>query len=83
MKLVHFFDNGLSKLGVVTDRGVLDVAAASSAGDGIPVSVQEAIEGGAEALAALRRLANEADSACFRSEDDLKLGACVPAHRIS
>ncbi|SEO75877.1 fumarylacetoacetate hydrolase family protein [Paenibacillus sp. OV219] len=80
MKLINFIENGTSKLGVATDAGVVDVAAAAAqSGAQVPLSIHEAIEGGAAALDALQTLAVSAPTAALRKEEELKLGACVPA----
>ncbi|WP_166243084.1 fumarylacetoacetate hydrolase family protein [Paenibacillus turpanensis] len=88
MKLLHFVKNDRLHLGVQTDRGVLDVSEAlaqfpAPAGLQLPTLVDEIIEGGTEALAALAsylELVNEkgaaADSVWLR-EDELTYGPCV------
>ncbi|WP_159881048.1 fumarylacetoacetate hydrolase family protein [Paenibacillus puerhi] len=82
MKLVTFEQAGAYKLGVKTDRGILDVAkaAAVSGLEGIPTDVHEVIEGGASAIAALQALvdrSSEGDVACWLDEAKLQLGPCV------
>jgi 2-keto-4-pentenoate hydratase/2-oxohepta-3-ene-1,7-dioic acid hydratase in catechol pathway len=56
MKLITFIQNDEFRLGVKTEQGVLDVAAALSvvpSVSGIPTTVHEAIEGGTPAIEAL------------------------------
>jgi 2-keto-4-pentenoate hydratase/2-oxohepta-3-ene-1,7-dioic acid hydratase in catechol pathway len=75
---------------VKTDRGIFDVAASLNAASvapagsfgNIPRTVREAIEGGAEALAALQRhveqaLAQKERSAFLLDEADVVFGPCV------
>ena len=86
MKLLTFVENGEYRLGVVTDAGVVDVAAAKAllpnAGDA-PTSVHAVIEGGNDAVGALAKLAEAvaADGAVAsrvtRAEDELTYGPCV------
>ncbi|MDG0813394.1 fumarylacetoacetate hydrolase family protein [Cohnella rhizosphaerae] len=84
MKLLHFIRDGASRLGIrVAEGAVLDVAEARGAlaGDAdsaVPASVGEAIEGGPEALAALRALAERAGSAITLREEELVFAPCVP-----
>jgi 2-keto-4-pentenoate hydratase/2-oxohepta-3-ene-1,7-dioic acid hydratase in catechol pathway len=87
MKLLTFFENGTYKLGVHTEEGegVLDIAAAVAEGgrtDGIPLTVQEAIEGGAAVLDKLctfvqEVLASNGHHVFIRQESALTLGPCV------
>lgn len=90
MKLVTLEREGRYTLGVKTDRGIFDVAASLNAdsvapagsGGNIPRTVREAIEGGAEALAALQRhveqaLAQKERSAFLLDEADVVFGPCV------
>jgi len=84
MKLLTYIESGEMKLGIVTERGVLDVAAAAarlSGGDEVPLTVMQAIEGGGAANARLeelaRRAAREGDDALYRQEDQLEWGPCV------
>lgn len=86
MKLLTFVREGETRLGVETEKGVLDVRAALSevpAGSGavVPQTVQQAIEGGKEATAVLKQyiesLSSGNDSAYYSPLSDLTLGPCV------
>ena len=77
--LTYQTDDGL-QLGIVTERGVLDVAAAAAAA-GVPRSITpDAVYGrGNAVLERLRVLVESAtDSALYSSEDDLTIGPAVP-----
>ena len=80
MKLLTYqTDDGL-KLGVMTARGVLNVAAAAAAA-GVPRSITpDAVYGrGNAVLERLRMLVESAtDAALYISEDDLTIGPAVP-----
>jgi len=85
MKLL-VIDTGYEyRLGVKTDKGVVDVAAASAVfpeeGGKAPQTVHDAIAGGETALRALRSLAEQAigePAADFvLPEDDIRFGPCV------
>lgn len=89
MKLTTFMEQGEPRLGIVTERGVLDVAEALKtieAKDGLPLpaTAMEAIAGGAEAAARLRQYAADAaedgaeDGAYWKDESSLVFGPCVP-----
>ena len=59
MKLTQFWKDGVSALGIVTQRGIVDVAAeAARRGIAAPATMMEAIKGGNTALACLERLAD-------------------------
>ncbi len=63
MKLLTFIEGGEYLLGVVTDKGIVDVKAAGQALQpqaNVPLDVHEAIKGGAAALAALRKTVDAA-----------------------
>jgi 2-keto-4-pentenoate hydratase/2-oxohepta-3-ene-1,7-dioic acid hydratase in catechol pathway len=84
MKLLNIVDNGQFKLGVLTELGVLDVQAAlaeSTVGEGVPMTIQEVIEGGESSLSALSKFVDGEISASngsrFREESSLTLGSCV------
>jgi len=89
MKLMTFMEQGAAKLGIVTERGVLDVAEAQRTiepKDGVPLptTVTEALAGGEEAADRLRRYAtdaaaadNMADGAIWKDESSLVFGPCV------
>lgn len=82
MKLLTYKQDGKIALGVRTDRGVLDVAAAAARlGErGVPLTIDETIERGNPAIEALAALAERTDEAadCWRQEEELALGPCVP-----
>ncbi|MBD0380110.1 fumarylacetoacetate hydrolase family protein [Paenibacillus sedimenti] len=85
MKLLTFIQNGQNRLGIKTDRGVLDaakIAQALSLTD-TPLTVHEAIEGGGKAIASLQRLADlapaepAAGADYWLDEAELEWGSCV------
>lgn len=84
MKLLHFIRDGASRLGIrMAEGAVLDVteargAMAGGADSAVPATVGEAIEGGPEAIAALRALAERAESAYLLREEELVFAPCVP-----
>jgi 2-keto-4-pentenoate hydratase/2-oxohepta-3-ene-1,7-dioic acid hydratase in catechol pathway len=85
MYLLTFRDGDALKLGVRTDRGVIDVAAAQAApgtgGSSAPESIDAVIDGGASAVAALAELVARAEAASgdwLRDEASLTLGPAVP-----
>jgi len=88
MILLTFAEGGSSKLGLKTDAGVIDVAAAqddrdAGLGEGAPTSVEGVIAGGEAARRALASLADRAAAAgsgagWLRQEGDLTLGPCLP-----
>jgi 2-keto-4-pentenoate hydratase/2-oxohepta-3-ene-1,7-dioic acid hydratase in catechol pathway len=83
MFLLTFQEGGSQRLGVLTDRGVIDVAAASEAlgGEPVPATMDEAITGDGAAVKALEGLvsrASNAEGAWLRPEDSLTLGPSVP-----
>jgi len=86
MKLVTFIEEGRYRLGVATEKGVVDVAAAAEllpAHGGAPKDVHAVIEGGKEAVAALDKLVAAAladesvASRVTKSEEGLNFGPCV------
>ncbi|GBG10902.1 5-carboxymethyl-2-hydroxymuconate isomerase [Paenibacillus agaridevorans] len=86
MKLLTFNQDGQLKLGIATPQGVLDVSQAIDAlgrqGANIPATVMEAITGGDDSIAKLRKLVDQAleaseRSALFLDETELTLGPCV------
>jgi len=83
MRLVHFWREGQVRLGVKTDRGVLDVAAARAAlGIPGPETLAEVMAGGTGSLAALAEAAAtrpELGPGIFLDEADLRFAPCVPA----
>ncbi|MCC7023099.1 MAG: fumarylacetoacetate hydrolase family protein [Thermomicrobiales bacterium] len=83
MFLLTFQEGGSLRLGVRTDRGVIDVAAASEAlgGEPVPATMDEAIAGDGAAVKALEGLvarAANAEGAWLRDEQSLTLGPSVP-----
>jgi 2-keto-4-pentenoate hydratase/2-oxohepta-3-ene-1,7-dioic acid hydratase in catechol pathway len=85
MYLLTFRDGDALKLGVRTNRGVIDVAAAQAAlgtgGSSAPESIDAVIDGGASAVAALAELVARAEAASgdwLRDEASLTLGPAVP-----
>jgi 2-keto-4-pentenoate hydratase/2-oxohepta-3-ene-1,7-dioic acid hydratase in catechol pathway len=84
MYLLTFRDGDVLKLGVRTERGVIDVAAAQAAlgasGSRAPESIDAVIDGGATAVAALADLVARAEAAngdWLRDEASLTLGPAV------
>jgi 2-keto-4-pentenoate hydratase/2-oxohepta-3-ene-1,7-dioic acid hydratase in catechol pathway len=86
MKLLTFIQNDQFRLGVRTEQGVLDVAAALStvpSGANIPTTVHEVIDGGAAAVEALHQyvkqaLAQSANKKGYLLEEStLTIGPCV------
>ncbi|RAV21817.1 fumarylacetoacetate hydrolase family protein [Paenibacillus contaminans] len=63
MKLLTFIRDGQNALGVKTEQGVVDIAAAVSAGfgpQGTPTDVMDVISGGQSAVAALQQTVDQA-----------------------
>jgi len=63
MKLLTFIRDGQNALGVKTEQGVVDIAAAVSAGfgpQGTPTDVMDVIGGGQSAIAALQQTVDQA-----------------------
>lgn len=83
MRLLTYQADGGLALGVLTDEGVLDVAAAASAlGAGnLPSSAEAFFKAGNAALPQLRSLVEQARGRMelYRSEAGLRLGPCVAA----
>ncbi|WP_019123374.1 fumarylacetoacetate hydrolase family protein [Brevibacillus massiliensis] len=86
MKLLNFYLQEEWRLGVKTERGVLDVTASAKRHGletaDLPQSVGQFLRGGDEAFAALsahvRRMEQEGEAELFLDESALKLGPCVP-----
>ncbi|MGH2531232.1 MAG: fumarylacetoacetate hydrolase family protein [Thermomicrobiales bacterium] len=76
MILVTFRDGKALKLGVKTERGIVDVAAASN-GTG-PETVEAVLAGGDAARYALEALADNAPEATVRDEASLTFGPSLP-----
>ncbi|MFS0722470.1 fumarylacetoacetate hydrolase family protein [Paenibacillus sp. 1P07SE] len=82
MKLLNYIEHGVSKLGVLTEDGVLDIGAAANKtgtnATGVPVTMQAVLDGGDGALAKLQGLVAQAaaasESSYFRKEDELTFG---------
>jgi 2-keto-4-pentenoate hydratase/2-oxohepta-3-ene-1,7-dioic acid hydratase in catechol pathway len=80
MQLLTFNDGEALKLGVKTDRGIVDVSAAKAASgsNNVPETVEEVLAGADAARAALETLAANAPDSAIRDEASLTLGPCVP-----
>jgi 2-keto-4-pentenoate hydratase/2-oxohepta-3-ene-1,7-dioic acid hydratase in catechol pathway len=76
MKLLTFQRDNRLQLGIHTEAGVIDVAQASEGNAGIPLTLDAAIHGGADALKALQGLAAKFTGA-FLKEENLQPGPCV------
>jgi len=89
MKLLVIQREEGDRLGIKLDTGVLDVLEALKIKDEtrVPTQIMEVIEGGENALLALRRFAQEAAaspekfSAALYREEDISFGPCVTAPR--
>ncbi|MFC4776561.1 fumarylacetoacetate hydrolase family protein [Paenibacillus sp. GCM10023252] len=87
MKLLTYIERDGNRLGIRTEQGVIAVAeAASKAGIAAPRTIHEAIEGGAEALSALKKVedyvltaGHDAAESLLLSESALSLAPCVTA----
>ena len=77
MKLLTFHRNNVLQLGIRTEAGVIDVARASEGHAGIPVTMDAAIRGGAEAMKALQGLVKQPSANWLLNEQDLQPGPCV------
>ncbi len=88
MKLLTFLNNGGYQLGVVTEKGILDISSAlidlpAQNGDLVPSTVHEVIDGGEAAVARLAQFAAQAlemsrdDCSYLLDEAKLTLGPCV------
>ena len=79
MKLMTIKGPDGLRLGVKTDAGVVDVAAAAqAAGVSAPATVSAAIAGGAAATAQLAKLAAGASGAAVLAESSVAVGPAVP-----
>jgi 2-keto-4-pentenoate hydratase/2-oxohepta-3-ene-1,7-dioic acid hydratase in catechol pathway len=76
LKLLTFIENNAYRLGVKTERGVVDVAAALNGEQG-PRTVHDVIAGGPAAVQALQAVVDRAGEDALRDEAALKLGPCV------
>lgn len=86
MKLLTFIENNDYRLGVKTEAGIIDVEAALGAvpGEGVPKTIHEVIEGGADAVGSLQAFIDRAAAGAagkaapfIRDEAALRLGPCV------
>jgi 2-keto-4-pentenoate hydratase/2-oxohepta-3-ene-1,7-dioic acid hydratase in catechol pathway len=77
LKLLTFHRNNILQLGIRTEAGVIDVAQASEGHEGIPLTMDTAIRGGAEAMKALQGLAEQPAANRLLNEQDLQPGPCV------
>ena len=77
MKLLAFRRKDILQLGIRMQAGVIDVAQASEGHAGIPVTMDGVIRGGAEAMKALRGLAEQPAANWLLNEQDLQCGPCV------
>jgi 2-keto-4-pentenoate hydratase/2-oxohepta-3-ene-1,7-dioic acid hydratase in catechol pathway len=80
MILLTFKDGDALRLGIKTDAGVVDVAAAKTAlGDGsAPDTIDALLAGGEAAMSALTGLVGRAPTSAVRDEGSLTLGPAVP-----
>ena len=69
MKLINFKKDGKNTLGILTDKGVIDVSAC--AGPGTPVTMVQALSMGREAAVAALRAAAE-NAAVFLPEEEIE-----------
>lgn len=79
MKLLTYLEGNSNRLGVATEVGIVDVAAALGDGPG-PRTVHEVIEGGEEAIRTLQQAVNRTLASCsdiLLGKSGLKLGPCV------
>ena len=77
MKLLTFHRDNKLQLGIRTEAGVIDVAQASNGHAGIPLTLDDVIRGGTEALNALQGLAKQPAANWILNEQDLQPGPCV------
>ena len=77
MKLLTFPRNTILQFGIRTEEGVIDVAQASEGHAGIPLAMDTAIRGGAQAMKALQGLAEQPAANWLLNEQDLRPGPCV------
>ena len=77
MKLLTFHRKNILQLGIRTNAGVIDVSQASDGHKGIPVTMDAAIRGGAEAMKALQGLVKQFEANWLLNEQDLQPGPCV------
>lgn len=76
MKLLTFHHDNTLRLGIRTEAGVIDVTQVFEGHAGIPVTLDAAIRGGADALKALQGLA-DTFAGNYLKEEELQAGPCV------
>jgi len=77
LKLLTFRRNNILQLGIRTEAGVIDVAHASAGYARLPLTMDEVIRGGAQALKALQGLAEQPAADWLLNEQELQFGPCV------
>ena len=77
MRLLTFHRNNALQLGIHTEAGVLDIAQASRGHDGIPLTMDAAIRGGAQEMKALQDLAQQPGANWLLNEQNIQPGPCV------
>jgi 2-keto-4-pentenoate hydratase/2-oxohepta-3-ene-1,7-dioic acid hydratase in catechol pathway len=77
LKLLTFHRNNVLQLGIHTEEGVIDVAQVSDGQEGIPLTMDAAIRGGAEVMKALQGLSQQPAAHWLLNEQDLLPGPCV------
>ncbi|MUT67622.1 fumarylacetoacetate hydrolase family protein [Paenibacillus sp. NEAU-GSW1] len=87
MKLIQFVENETTRLGVWTEQGILDVEAAvgqapDTVGAAVPITMRQALEGGSQAIEALRTwtdraMASENAAEFVRAEAGLTFAPCI------
>ena len=77
MKLLTFHRDNILQLGIHTETGVIDVAQAYDEQARIPLTMDAAIRGGAEAMKALQALLDEPPANWLLKEEGLQPGPCV------
>jgi len=77
LRLLTFHRNNALQLGIHTEAGVLDIAQASRGHDGIPLTMDAAIRGGAQEMKALQDLAQQPAANWLLNEQNIQPGPCV------
>ena len=77
MKLLTFHRKDTLQLGIHTEAGVIDISQAAEGYEGIPVTMDAAIRGGAGAMKALQGLVKLPAATWLLNEQDLQPGPCV------
>jgi 2-keto-4-pentenoate hydratase/2-oxohepta-3-ene-1,7-dioic acid hydratase in catechol pathway len=77
MRLLTFHSKDTLQLGIHTEAGVIDVTRAADGKEGIPLTMDAAIRGGAQAMKALQVLAAQPAANWLLNERDLRPGPCV------